>query len=187
MPNHVPATITTSRLRLIPATETHLRAALQGNAALAEAVGRTVPAAWPPEHFDADAVRFTLDWLRRRPADTQWGFYCIEMPATDGGPGTLVGAGGFKGGPDEDGIVEIGYSVLPEFQRRGYAHEAVRGWVDFAFSNPRVQLICAHTLASGQASIGVLTKAGFRAMGRGHDPGAPPDQEVVRFELPRAS
>lgn len=176
-------TLTTSRLRLIPATEAHLRASLQGREAFAGSVGCTVPDAWPPEHFDADAVNFTLDWLRRRPADTQWGFYCIELPAHDGGRGTLIGAGGFKGAPDADGIVEIGYSVLPEFQRRGYALEAVLGLVAFAFSQPKVQMICAHTLAKGEASIGVLKKAGFRMIGRGADPGAPADQAVVRFEL----
>lgn len=175
--------ITTSRLRLFPATEAHLLASQQGHAALAAAVGRTVPQSWPPEHFDAGAVQFTLDWLRRYPRDAQWGFYYVELPAADGGPGTLVGAGGFKGAPDADGIVEIGYSVLPDFQRRGYALEAVIGWVTFAFQHPKVQMICAHTLASAQGSIGVLKKVGFRQVGRGYDPGAPPEAAVVRFEL----
>lgn len=181
----IPQPITTSRLRLIPATEELLHAALKGNDALAAACGRVVPPTWPPLHFDPTAVKFTLDWLRKHPADAPWGFYCIEVPGDHGAPGTLVGAGGFKGGPDFDGIVEIGYSVLPNFQRKGYALEAVKGLVDFAFSHPKVQMICAHTLASGTGSIGVLRKAGFVIAGRGHDSGAPPDQEVVRFELPR--
>lgn len=176
-------TLITPRLRLIPATEPLLRASLAGATDLAAACGCTVPSSWPPEHYDADAVTFTLDWLRKRPADVQWGFYCIELPAPDGGPGALIGAGGFKGPPDADGIVEIGYSVLPEYQRRGFALEAVLGLVQFAFNQPKVQMICAHTLASGEASIGVLKKAGFRMIGRGHDPGAPADQAVVRFEL----
>ncbi len=186
MATRPPRTIVTPRLRLIPATEPLLRASLAGHAALAEAIGRTVPASWPPEHYDAAAVQFTLDWLRKRPADAAWGFYFMELPVAAGGPGTLVGAGGFKGAPDWDGIVEIGYSVLPEFQRRGYALEAVGGWVEFAFSHPKVQMICAHTLAAGAASIGVLRKAGFIPVGHGNDAGAPPDQEVVRFELQRA-
>jgi RimJ/RimL family protein N-acetyltransferase len=177
--------ITTSRLRLIPATEACLRASLKGNDALGTVVGCTVPASWPPEHFDESAVNYTLDWLRKRPADAKWGFYCIELPAAGGGAGTLIGAGGFKGGPDEMGIVEIGYSVLSEYQRRGYALEAVLGWVGFAFSHPNVQLITAHTLAAGAPSIGVLQKAGFRLVGRGHDPGAPKDAEVLRYELAR--
>lgn len=177
--------IATPRLRLLPTTEADLRASQDGNGSFAQSMGCTVPDTWPPEHFDADAVLFMLDWMRRKPADAQWGFYCIELPADDGGAGTLIGAGGFKGAPDADGIVEIGYSVLPKFQRRGFALEAVRGWVDFAFTQPKVQMICAHTLAKGAASIGVLTKAGFKQIGRGHDPGAPADQVVLRFELLR--
>ena len=92
-------------------------------------IGAMIPASWPPEHFDEAAVRFTLDWLRRAPRDVQWGFYYIELPGTNGATGTLIGAGGFKGAPDSDGIVEIGYSVLPDFQRKGYAFEAVDGWI----------------------------------------------------------
>ena len=98
--------IATARLRLIPATEAHLRASLEGREALAKAIGCAVPASWPPEHFDEAAVRFTLDWLRRSPRDVQWGFYYVELPGSNGSPGTLVGAGGFKGAPDADGIVE---------------------------------------------------------------------------------
>ena len=177
--------ITTARLRLIPATEAHLRAALVSNETLAAATGRVVPASWPPEHFDKAAVQFTLDWLTRRRADPAWGFYFIEVPGPNGEPGTLVGAGGFKGAPDSDSIAEIGYSVLPDFQRRGYALEAVRGWVDFAFASRKAQMICAHTLASGAPSIGVLEKAGFKLVGKGRDPGAPAGEEVVRFELMR--
>jgi ribosomal-protein-alanine N-acetyltransferase len=178
-----PAIIATERLRLIPTTEAHLRAALASNADLSASMGRMVPGSWPPEHFDKAAIQYTLDWLRKHPHDAKWGFYCVELPSANGAPGTLVGAGGFKGAPDPDGIVEIGYSVLPEFQRRGYALEAVLGWVTFAFAQPKVRMICAHTLASAAGAIGVLKKAGFRAVGRGHDPGAPADQEVVRFEL----
>lgn len=186
MANHAPQPILTSRLRLITATEALLRASLMGRDALAAGIGCTVPLSWPPEHYDVAAVNFTLDWLRKYPADAQWGFYCIELPADDGRAGTLVGAGGFKGRPDFDGIVEIGYSVLPDFQRRGYALEAVKSWIDFAFRHPKVQMICAHTLASAAPSIAVLRKAGFQLTGRGHDSGASPAQEVVRFELLRA-
>lgn len=175
--------IPTARLRLIPATEAHLRASLTSRSALAAATGCAVPDSWPPEHFDAAAVQYTLDWQKRHPRDGQWGFYYIELPGQDGARGTLIGAGGFKGAPDADGIVEIGYSVLPDFQRKGYALEAVNGWIAFAFSQPKVRMICAHTLASGAPSIGVLQKAGFKLTGRGYDPGVPPEMEVVRFEL----
>jgi hypothetical protein len=37
-------------------------------------------------------------------------------------------SGGFKGIPEAQGIVEIGYSILSQQQRQGYATEAVLGW-----------------------------------------------------------
>ncbi|MHB8649207.1 MAG: GNAT family N-acetyltransferase, partial [Gaiellaceae bacterium] len=45
--------------------------------------------------------------------------------------GTVVGDVGFIGPPDESGIVEVGYSVIPDRRRRGYATEAAL----FAHSN----------------------------------------------------
>src|SRR5215471_15903340 len=39
---------------------------------------------------------------------------------------TVVGEAGFHGPPDADGRVEIGYMVVSEQRRNGYAEEAVR-------------------------------------------------------------
>ena len=49
-------------------------------------------------------------------------------------PPTLVGAGGYFGPPDADGTVEIGYSVLPEWQRHGYATQMTEALVNNVFS-----------------------------------------------------
>ena len=48
----------------------------------------------------------------------------------------LVGNGGFKGPPSASGVVEIGYSILPAFQRRGFATEAARCLMAAAFALP---------------------------------------------------
>ena len=47
------------------------------------------------------------------------------------------------GGPDATGTVEIGYSVLEEYQRRGYASEAVEALVAWAFLRPGVRRVAA--------------------------------------------
>ena len=44
----------------------------------------------------------------------------------------VIGSVGFHGAPDEDRRVEIGYQVEPEFQRQGYATEAVTGLIAWA-------------------------------------------------------
>jgi len=82
----------------------------------------------------------------------------------------VVGSCGFKGPPTPDGVVEIAYGVAPEYQGRGYATEAARALVSYAFSNSKVQVIRAHTLAEANASTRVLAKCGFRRIGEVVDP-----------------
>jgi RimJ/RimL family protein N-acetyltransferase len=169
----------TERLELIPATPEVLRAELRGPAALAGQVGAFVPAGWPPDLYDEAATRWTLDWLATHPEQAGWSFYYFAL--TDGAAGkrVLVGVGGYKGGPGEDGTVEIGYSVLAQFRRRGIASEAVRAFIARAFADTRVRRVIAETLPHLEPSIGVLTKCGFAFSGDGSEPG------VIRYTLNR--
>jgi ribosomal-protein-alanine N-acetyltransferase len=178
--------IHTARLDLIVAAEEHLRAELEGPAALAASLACDVPASWPPEFYDADAVRYSLGWLLNHPSEPEWGFYYFIERAPRGARSMLVGAGGFKGPPDAEGVVELGYSIVPERHRRGYATEAVRGMLTFAFSSPQVATVIGQTLTSLPASIGVLEKAGFAFVGAGDDPHAPPGEQVIRYAIGRA-
>jgi len=84
-------------------------------------------------------------------------------------PRTLVGAGGYFGPPDAEGTVEIGYSVLPEWQRRGYASEMVQALLDHAFTFANIKRVIAHTTAANPASISVLLRCGFHAEGAGRE------------------
>jgi RimJ/RimL family protein N-acetyltransferase len=76
-----------------------------------------------------------------------------------------VGAAGYFGPPGNDGQVEVGYSVLPEWQRQGYATEMVELLVSHAFAFAKTREIVAHTAAENAASIGVLISTGFAQSG----------------------
>lgn len=107
-----------------------------------------------------------------------YGWYAINIePAS--GKRSLVGSGGYFGPPDRNGIVEIGYSVLPEWQRRGYATEIVKALVDRAFCFEQTSLIIAHTSPDNQASKKVLVAGGFNEIGMEEEAGG------LRFELAR--
>jgi len=177
--------IRTPRLDLVVATERALRAELESRLALASALHAVVPAGWPPEFYDADAIEYSLGWLTKHPSEAQWGFYYFLEHSGADESRMLVGAGGFKGPPDADGLVEIGYSIVPERHRRGYATEAVRGLLTFAFADARVRTVIGQTLATLPASIGVLEKAGFRFTGAGNDPHAPDGEQVIRYAIAR--
>jgi RimJ/RimL family protein N-acetyltransferase len=179
--------INTPRLRLIPGTAAMLRAELESSEALAAALGAEVPASWPPDFFDASAVRQMLDWVEAHPADSAWGFhYVLEAlppsPAEQATRPLVVGAGGYKGAPDEGGAVEIGYSIVAGRRRRGYAREAVDGWLAHAFADTRVSRVLAHTLPDLEPSIAVLRSAGFAFGGAGADPHEP---SAVQYVLTR--
>ena len=91
----------------------------------------------------------------------------------------LVGSAGFKGEPDDGGVVEIAYGIDEAFRGLGYATAAARALVDFAFADPRVRLVCAHTLPAAGASVRVLEKCGFSRVADVIDP---EDGLVWRFE-----
>src|SRR5687768_16857206 len=121
--------IETLRLHLLPATLEGLKAELASPGGLAAVARMDAPGAWPPELTARDPIRFTVGRLEAHPDEADWWLYWFVLPDAGGGPGTAIGCGGYKGPPHTDGTVEIGYSILPGYRRRGFALEAVRGLV----------------------------------------------------------
>lgn len=105
----------TPRLLLIAATEELLEAELTSREALGAALQGEVPESWPPELYDADAVRWTRERLASHPEDGAWSLYYILEEGSGFDLGRrLAGIAGYKGAPDENGIVEIGYGIVTE-------------------------------------------------------------------------
>jgi RimJ/RimL family protein N-acetyltransferase len=165
--------LTTPRLRMTGAASGELEAELRSREALAQSLGAVVPDAWPPGLYDRAAIQWSLDQLKDKPPGWIWTSYFIVHE------GTLVGICGYKGGPSAEGMVEIGYSVLEAYQKRGIATEAAGALVEQAFSRPEVKLVAAETLPELTASIRVLEKNGFRFAGAGSEDG------TIRYELIR--
>jgi RimJ/RimL family protein N-acetyltransferase len=165
----VSAAIESERLLLIAVTSKILRAEREGAADLAVACKAEVPPDWPPEHLDSEAIDYMMDLIERGRNAPAWGSRYFALKRR--GAPLLVGAGGYKGGP-RDGAVEIGYSIVPSLRRQGYASEATRALVEFAFKHRAVDRVIAHTLPHLCASIGVLEKCGFRYQGDGEEEGS---------------
>jgi [ribosomal protein S5]-alanine N-acetyltransferase len=126
-----------------------------------------------------DRAQVSPEWIARMrnspPSPWTHGFAMVER-ATN----AVVGSCAFKGPPGPDGAVEIAYAVKLEQRGRGYAKEAARALVDFAFGNDGVRLVRAHTLPQTSASTSVLTACGFAPLGEVMDP---EDGLVWRWEL----
>jgi [ribosomal protein S5]-alanine N-acetyltransferase len=174
--------IDTPRLLLIPATPEALRAELVGREDLAGVLGVDVPESWPPDLYDADAIRWTLSALEQGRAADGWSFYYVVERPEPGQPARLCGGGGFVGVPDATGTVEVGYSIVPERRRRGYAREMVEACVAWAFAHPEVSRVIAHTLPHLTPSIRVLESAGFVYVGPHAAAG---EADAIRYERRR--
>jgi RimJ/RimL family protein N-acetyltransferase len=166
----------TPRLELAAATLEMAEAEIGDRAELARLLEASVPPEWPPETA-ADALPLFLAWLRDHPEWHGWlAWYAVRVR---GGGRVLVGGCGFLGAPDAEGAVEMGYSVLPAFQKQGIATEMIGALVPWAFSADAVSRIEAETADDNAASRAVLARAGFVENGPGREPGS------TRFRRPR--
>lgn len=156
------SSIATTRLTLVPATLAHAQAEIGDRDEFARLLAANVPHNWPPENT-VDALPLFLQWLTEAPQHSGWfGWYAL---AQEDRQTTLVGAGGFLG-PPKDGEIGFGYSVLPQFEGRGYASELAAALVRWALAQPEVKRIAAETEWANPASVRVLEKVGFVAAGR---------------------
>ncbi|MDD4050453.1 MAG: GNAT family N-acetyltransferase [candidate division Zixibacteria bacterium] len=158
--------VRTARLRLIPGTAAMVKAAVDNHVRLADFLGASIPKTWP-----GDDLRDVLPQFHERMVEDSafenWVVW-FWVSRGDSGGDVLVGDGGFMGLPDEDGTVEIGYSILPEFRRQGYAREGVAGLLAVAFGIREIDTVMAETEKDNAASIHLLEKLGFcRMLGAG--------------------
>jgi len=175
MPRRSTLVIETNRLTLVPATVELARSEASGGHEFSGLLGASVPKNWPPETL-ADALPLLLKWIEAAPDEIGWFSWYALMQAEAPSFPILIGGCGFFG-PPFNGTVQIGYSVLSQFQRRGFATEMVRGIVDWAMKQPAVMRIIAETEWENPASVRVLEKVGFTATG------STADMKGTRFEL----
>lgn len=112
---------------------------------------------------DGDLVMARLVVEGHLPAG-EWGPWQMRERAT----GQLIGGVGFKGAPDDAGMVEIGYGLAPGARGRGLATEAVVALVAHAFAQGATA-VRAEVETGYAASEGVVARAGFTAVGRDSD------------------
>ena len=88
------------------------------------------------------------------------GFYTWVI--IDKSTGMIIGDIGFKGKPNELGVIDIGYGLAPCMRGRHIATEAVNAMLTWAFSQNKVRRISAECLDDNVASIHILSNAGMR-------------------------
>jgi [ribosomal protein S5]-alanine N-acetyltransferase len=156
----------------------HLSARRRSDETLAASLGASLAPDWPPEHIDEGFWDWVESHLHPAPDSNGWLNWFVLCDDV------LVGTAGFKGPPNAEGAVEVGYAIVPSFQRRGIAPQAVRVLCDHAFTDPSVTMILAETVADNHASIAVVERCGFVQTGVYEDLEV---GTVLRFALPRSA
>ena len=171
------STITTPRLTLLPVDLPTYEAIFAGMPQLSNYLNVSVPAVF--SDFGMEPYRYTYEKLKANPGDGDWWLYLIILTEQR----ALAGGGGYKGPPDEQGMVEIGYSIYDNYRRQGLATEAAKALILNAFENPEVAVVQAHTLAEQNASVRLLKNCGMSFTGAFDDP---EDGPIWQWQLPRS-
>ena len=120
-------------------------------------------------------VRRRIAQLERDPSELPWLLRAMVLRSE----GEVVGQIGFHARPDAGGMVEIGYSVVERWQRRGFATEAALGLAAWATGRPGVRRLRASIAPGNFASLAVAARLGLVEVGRQLDE---EDGEEIVFE-----
>ncbi|MFC5289895.1 GNAT family N-acetyltransferase [Actinokineospora guangxiensis] len=115
---------------------------------------------WSAPFPDADARRLVAEFATDDPRQPGWFQYAVELRAT----GELVGdvAVGLHENLRQ---ADLGFTVAPAHQRRGYAREAVTAVLGHLFTERGLLRVAAECDARNTASAALLAALGFRREG----------------------
>lgn len=81
----------------------------------------------------------------------------------------IIGDLGFKGYNHKEENIDIGYGIIEEERRNGYAEEATKELIKWAFSTGLIKEITAKCLIENTGSINLIKKLNFIEVKRDHE------------------
>ena len=146
------------RVALVPVDRDLARAVLRDPAAAAAALrvlGLAPGRGWP--HMGtADALRPLAEHGEPGDGSASW-LVCLGSE--------VLGDCGWRGRPDADGAVELGYGLAAPARGQGTGTEAVALLAAWAEQQPGVRLVTAEVLVGNEASVRLLHRLGFVEQG----------------------
>lgn len=116
------------------------------------------------ERTDPDGVRRDIEEMAQRSPGEPGGWVQFSVEERD--VGRLVGDVGLSPAEGEPGVIKVGYTMAPAVQGRGYATEAVKALVAYAFDRLDADVVRAYASADNAPSIRVAEKVGMRLIER---------------------
>lgn len=165
------------RVRFVELGATALRALAHGDLAGGSAAAGVAL----DEHFVSERARsifgYRAEQLAEDPSAAPW----IARAVVSEPDGAVVGDAGFHGPPDETGMVEVGYTVVPGYRRQGYARAMLRALLLRAAAEPQVKTVRATIRSDNAASLATIEGFGFTPVG---EQGEERDGLEIVFEVP---
>jgi RimJ/RimL family protein N-acetyltransferase len=157
--------IESERLKMIPLTHQLLQLAHTNRPAMEQALGLNISAMQIDELYISEAedamINFWLPKTIEHPEEYKWyTSWEIVLKSTN----TAIGGMGFAGEPNEQGEVETGYMIDKQHHNQGYASEALKLLIGWAFTHDAVKAVIVHTYEYNLPSRKILAKCGFEEM-----------------------
>jgi ribosomal-protein-alanine N-acetyltransferase len=139
--------ITTERLYLIPFTIPIAQEVLNQQYTILSDMGLNLSQGWPDEDTN-------LEMVEEPSGFESWLIVEKESKA-------IIGDIGFKGKPDPEGSVDLGYGIVDAARRKGYAVEAGAALIKWTFKQQQVKVITARCMHVNEGSTKTLERLGF--------------------------
>lgn len=148
--------ITTERLYLIPFTIPIAQEVLNQQYTILSDMGLNLSQGWPDEDMMETLPRIVtnLELVEEPSGFESWLIVEKESKA-------IIGDIGFKGKPDPEGSVDLGYGIVDAARRKGYAIEAGAALIKWAFKQQQVKVITARCMHVNEGSTKTLERLGF--------------------------
>lgn len=149
--------IQTQRLRLAPCLLFIVEACTKRISKNINTLGFKLSEDWP----STDTKEFltsNIDKMKSNESEYFWGVWLMILESEN----RVIGDLGFVDEPSKDGIVEIGYNVVPSYRNQGFGFEAVNALTDWASKQQAVKKVIAQCDKDNQYSIRILRKIGAK-------------------------
>ncbi len=77
----------------------------------------------------------------------------------------IVGSAGFHDFPNEDGMIEIGFGIVPEKQNKGFGKELLHGMWSEIVKRPDVKILRYTVSPTNEPSMHIIKSFGFALVG----------------------
>jgi [ribosomal protein S5]-alanine N-acetyltransferase len=164
--------ILSDKLIFVPFTLDFATSILEGNLDVLESLGLKTDKNWPDNESIETLPKIikNLELVKEPTGFESWMIVRQDNMF-------VIGDAGFKGKPNANGEVDIGYSIIEKEQKRGYGFETAKKLADWAFLHPDVKHITASCLINNIASAKILEKVGMQEISR--------DEEMIYWRISR--